>query len=259
MRSSVAAFLLCASCASCAMGPAAAHACSAQQVEADFGVLTSALDERARGALARIAPPGHRLLAARSYLRAGALLAQRWSWTAEEIAAYERSQEYRTLRGEIAKVTERFESQNPGYTLYVNLSARSVDLQLERWSSNASVARAAAQILEAAVEAHCRPQADVAKLPGPARLRQFLVDWRPPVLPTLAAPGLSRHGRLRAFDFQVKRGDRVVAGPDSSTIATVWTAQGWTTRVRTAVRAATTKLDGPLEHPNEPWHYVYEP
>jgi hypothetical protein len=237
-----------------------ARACSTQQVEADLGVLAAALDARARGALARIAPPGHRLLAARSYLRAGAALAARWSWTAEEIAAYERSQEYRTLRGEIAKVTRRFESQNPGYTLYVNLTARSVDQQLERWSSNASVARAAAQILEAAIESHCRPQtSDAAKLAGPARLRQFLVDWRPPVLPTLAAPGLSRHGQLRALDFQVKRGDRIVAGPDSSTIATIWAAQGWTTRVRTAVSAVSTKLEGPLEHPNEPWHYVYEP
>src|SRR5262245_29063947 len=185
--------------AALAAGPAAAAECAAPQLEAALGALTAGLDARPRAVLARIDGLGRRLLATRSYLRAGSELPARWSWTAQEIAAYELSGEYRALLREIAKVRRRFEELNPGYTLYVNLTARSVDLQLQRWNSNASVTRAAAQILDAALEHDCDG------------LQRFLVDWRPPVLPTLAAPGLSRHGQLRAFDFQVKQGDRIVA------------------------------------------------
>jgi hypothetical protein len=90
-------------------------------------------------------------------------------------------------------------------------------------------------------------------------LRPFLVEWRPATLPTLAAPGLSLHGQLRAFDFQIQRGDQTIAGPDSTTIRGVWAAQGWTERLATAVRSASTRLQGPLRTPDEPWHYVYSP
>jgi hypothetical protein len=252
--------LLCAAlfsaAASGASAPAPAHACGDGEVAADLQTVAADLDPRARDTLARIDGLGRQLLAARSYLRAGPGLAARWSWTAAQITAYQGSAEYRALRAEIAAVTRRFEALNPGYTLYANLEARSVDLQLTRWNQNASVTRAAETLRTAAVADRCR---DSDLTTTPARLRRFLVDWRPPALPTLAAPGLSLHGQLRAFDVQVKQGDRIVAGPDSSTIASVWTAQGWTRKLRTAVRSASTALRGPLEYPDEPWHYVYEP
>jgi len=240
------------------LSASAARACSEQQVKADLRVLTATLDERARGALARMGGLGRRLLATRSYLRAGEELESRWSWTPAQFDAYQRSQEYTDLRGEIAKVSERFEALNPGYTLHVNLEPRSVDLQLALWNANRSVTRAATQLRKAALRERCGRGAS-SDPSGHARLRQFLIDWRPPVLPTLAAPGLSRHGQLRAFDFQVEQDGRIVAGPDSTSIATVWTAQGWTARLRAAVRSASQALEGPLEHPDEPWHYVYEP
>jgi hypothetical protein len=50
-----------------------------------------------------------------------------------------------------------------------------------------------------------------------------------------------------------------VAGPDTSTIRSLWLAEGWKERVRAAVQSASHSFRGPLEFPDEPWHYVYEP
>ena len=77
--------------------------------------------------------------------------------------------------------------------------------------------------------------------------------------PTLAAPGLSRHGRMQAVDFQVKQGDRTVAGPSYAQVAPVWEGQGWSQRLARAVHATSDRFTGPLATPNEPWHYEYEP
>ncbi len=71
-----------------------------------------------------------RLLATRAYLRAGDTLRSRWSWTADEIQAHARSPEYRALLDETDRVRQRFESQNPGYRLYANTEARSLELQI---------------------------------------------------------------------------------------------------------------------------------
>jgi hypothetical protein len=243
-----------------AVQPAPAWGCGEADLGAELRALAAALDARAGAALDRIDGIGRRLLAARSYLRTGAALGERWSWTADEIATYRRSAEYAAMRSELANVTRRFEELNPGHTLYVNLEARSFELQLSRWNTNASVARAADGLLAAALAKRCATSRDAgAFVPNPDLLRSFLVAWRPPALPSLAAPGLSLHGQLRAFDFQVKRGERIVAGPDTSTIRGVWLAEGWKERVRTAVQSASRSFRGPLEVPDEPWHYVYEP
>jgi hypothetical protein len=243
-----------------AASPGPARACSDEAVAADLRAVSATLDERARAALTRVEGLGRQLLAARSYLRAGDGLTARWSWTPEQIAAHQRSREHRALRAELARVTRRFEELNPGYTLYANLEARPFDLQLSRWNENPSVARAAERLRQAAVADRCRaPGTREPRSAEPARLRRFLADWRPPALPTLAAPGLSLHGQLRAIDFQVQQGDRVIAGPEAATIRTVWTAQGWTEKLRAAVRSTSTTLRGPLEYPDEPWHYAYEP
>lgn len=218
----------------------------------------AAFDPRAAAALDRIDGLGRRLLAARAYLRAGPALAERWSWSQSQIDQYPGSTLQRALDAEIDKVRVAFEIDNPGYTLWVNPEVRSVELQVERWNQNATVASAADSLLEEVRRAATSGRNDSA---GKAEARTWFADVLrnavPKPTPPLAAPGLSRHGRMQAVDFQVRRGEETVAGPNQDEIATVWDAQGWCERLVRAVRFASDRFEGPLVTPNEPWHYEY--
>jgi hypothetical protein len=201
-----------------------------------------------------------RLLALRAYLRAGDTLESRWSWSAEEIRVYLSSAEYRNAITELEHIRARFERDNPGCTLYVNTEVRSLETQVERWNTNASVGKVAAELLRAAAEEVKAPAyASISSAEGSLRFARFLRDWRPSRAANLAAPGLSLHGRGRAFDLQVERGGVIVAGTDASTVAAVWDAQGWTRKLAAAVEATSDKFHGPLASPREPWHYEYKP
>jgi hypothetical protein len=220
----------------------------------------AAIDARlpgpARAAMARIDEAPRRLLAARAYLRAGKDLGSRWSWSAAEIDAYEKSQEYLDLLRAIAAVQARFEARNPGYSLYVNTRARSLDLQLERWNENPSVG-ATAQDLERAALRELK-LGNYPRAPGAefvARFAEFLRNWRPPRAAPLAAPGLSLHGRSRAVDFQITKDGRIIAPTETAKVATVWERDGWAAKLAAAVRGSS--FVGPLQAPNEPWHYEY--
>lgn len=205
---------------------------------------------QAQTALMRIDGVPRKLLALRSYLRADKDLALRWSWTEEQIRAYQASPEYARAMREITRVQRRFAELNPGYQLFVNLDVRSLDLQLLRWNENASVG-VAADSLVASASLACKP--------GGQGFAAWLAAWQPSPPPNLAAPGLSPHGQARAFDFQVKQGDVLVAGTDARRIAQDWTRSGWTERLRRAVNEASPAFVGPLRAPNEPWHYAYAP
>lgn len=232
-------------------GPAAVHPY--------LVAVTHELPPVARDALQRIGDPPRRLLAARGYLRAGEQLDERWSWSAEQIRAYEAGPDYRDLLAEIATVRARFEAQNPGYSLYANTAARSLDLQLARWNSNASVGVIAERLHAAAareLSGNAYPAHPDAK--ATARFARFLRAWRPvPFAAPLAAPGLSLHGRSRAIDFQVMQNGRIIAPTEVAKVHSVWEAQGWARRLPAAVRG--TRFVGPLQSPNEPWHYEYAP
>lgn len=219
--------------------------------------VTHDLPAGAKDALQRIDGKPRQLLAARAYLRAGQQLQSRWSWSADEIRTYEASQEYADLLAEIALVRARFEAANPGYSLYANTAARSLDLQLQRWNSNKSVGVIAKQLQKAAERELARstypadPDAKATLL-----FTDFLRAWRPvPAAPPLAAPGLSLHGRSRAIDFQVTRKGRIIAPTEVSKAGSVWERQGWARRLAAAMRD--TRFVGPLQSPNEPWHYEY--
>ena len=225
-----------------------------------FSALRTQLDPRAQAVLERIRDPGRQMLAARAYLRAGTTLDGRWSWTQEQIARYAGSPAQIRFDAEISKVRQVFEQQNPGYTLFVNPDVRSLDLQLQRWNENRSVGQAALRLESVVRTALGNPAFPV---PGTAaaatQFAMLLREHRPQPIPTLAAPGLSAHGQMSAVDFQVKRGSRLIAGPDSSHVGAVWIAQGWRDRLHTAVTAASTHFIGPLVSPAEPWHYDYQP
>ena len=90
------------------------------------------------------------------------------------------------------------------------------------------------------------------------RFADFLRAWRPvPAAAPLAAPGLSLHGRSRAIDFQIVQNGRIIAPTEVAKVRSVWEGQGWASKLAAAMRD--TRFVGPLQSPNEPWHYEYAP
>jgi hypothetical protein len=214
------------------------------------------IDPRAAAALRHIDGPDRRLLALRSYLRSARQIEERWSWSRAELAAAEGSQAQARYVAAVAQVRCVFEARHPGYTLYANPEVRSLEVQLQAWNDNASVGRAAARMQADLARAVARPGFPRPGTPaGHDAFRALLVNYRPSPAPTLAAPGLSRHGRMQAIDFQVRRGARTVAAPRASTVASDWHAGGWSARLAEAISLADVGLTGPLRSPDEPWHY----
>lgn len=209
----------------------------------------STLPDVARSTLEHIVGTPRQLLALRSYLRVRDL-EHRWSWTDAQISDYRESPEQLLAQQALAHVQARFSERNPGYALYVNTRVRSLDTQLARWNTNASVG-AAADALDKDAEVACKTDA--------SGFAQWLQGWQPPMPATLAAPGLSSHGQARAFDFQVQQGDRIIAGTDSGSIDTDWEAGDWAERLAQAIQDAGPAFEGPLCSPWEPWHYTFNP
>ena len=253
----LAAVSLVASVLACA-GIATARADDADAVGHWVDALAARQDPRVADALARIDGSGRRLLALRAYMRSGNHLAERWSWTDAQIEAYRQTREYRELQEEVEQVRSAFAAANPGYELWVNPQVRSLDVQVEHWNTNESVG-AAATNLEASFSAFVATPAVASQKPDAAlaAVERFLLEHRPTPAPTIAAPGLSPHGQMRAIDFQVQSNGRLVAGTQTSVIAEAWDAAGWTARLEEAVRTGSQRFIGPLESPREPWHYTY--
>ena len=220
----------------------------------DAAAIATHLDPRARDTLARIPDLGRRLLALRSYLRAGSTLPERWSWSEQEVRDFEQSQEFCDAQAEVDRVVAAFAAAFAGYTLYVNREVRSLDVQIERWNSNASVDAASRTLLDDLRVA----SAQRARGKGADWLRDSLMSWTLAMPVTLAAPGLSAHGQSRAFDFQVERDGAIVAGTEAEHATRDWDAAGWTERLKQVVARASARLRGPLETPREPWHYYYD-
>jgi hypothetical protein len=218
------------------------------------------LDARVVGALGRINETGRRLLALRSYLRSEGSIASKWSWSAEEIERYKTTNEFRNALAEVENVRKKFESLNPGYSLHVNTEVRSLEAQLKNWNETKSVQVAAEDLFGAAgTEISRPPYKTVPDQKSLASFERFLKNYKVVSPPTVAVPGLSPHGQLRAFDFQIKQGDKIIAGTNAAMLKDVWDGQGWTEKLRAAVTAASKKLTGPLASPREPWHYTYTP
>ena len=238
---------------------ASPQATSAQDLVADhLERLAPELHEYAAAALARIVGTDRQLLAARAYLRGHAHLAERWAWSQAQIDAYPGSPLQQRLDAAVDRVRRAFEAENPGHTLYVNPQVRSLDTQLDHWNRNESVGLAA-KFMYAVVERRVSdpdfPSVDSEG--GSASFRRVVLELEPSPTPTLAAPGLSPHGQMHAVDFQVRAGERTVAGPSQKEIAEVWERLGWRAKLEAAVRAGGGQFRGPLAHPYEPWHYDY--
>lgn len=208
---------------------------------------SSGLPKDARDTLARIDGLPRQVLALRSYVRARNI-SDRWTWSPQEVTIYMRSPEHAAAESAVNSVSAQFAAENPGYRLYANTQIRDLDIQLSRYNQNLSVGRVADTIVSDAAAACTR---------APEKFADWLSSWRPPVAANLAAPGLSPHGQARAFDFQVYKGDILIAGTDSGQITDVWIGRGWADRLARAVRKASPAFEGPLQSPNEPWHYTY--
>ena len=220
--------------------------------------VAATLPRDAAATLQAIEGTPRRLLAARAYLRAGETLKSRWSWSAKQIEAHAKSAEYRALIAETDAIRRRFEAQNPGYTLYANTEVRSLELQIARFNANKSVGKVADTLQKSALAELAKPAyATPDDAESVQRFSEFLTRWRPPVAAPLAAPGISRHGQLRAIDFQIMKDGVIVALTDTASVKRHWDAPGWTEKLQAAV--AGSKFRGPLQSPYEPWHYEYDP
>jgi hypothetical protein len=211
------------------------------------------LDPRAIAALRQIVGADRRLLAVRAYLRAGASLDSRWSWSQAQLDAYPSTPEGKAAAADLDAVVAAFATANPGFTLRVNRLPRSLEAQIAHWNENRSVGTVAAALV-ASLE---RRFAASGGVPDAAAVRSALIEWQPAVAAALAAPGLSAHGQARAFDFQIEHAGQVIAGLDAATARRAWDAAGWTGKLRAAVTRAGERFAGPLQSPYEPWHYAW--
>lgn len=228
-------------------------------LQAHSSAIAEQLSARAQAVLERIPDVDRRLLAARAYLRSGRNVDDRWSWTQAQMDAYRDSPEQQQALAELERIRTRFAELNPGYTLHVNTDVRSLEVQLERWNSNPGVLRTAAQLQRAMLREVESGNYPTDPTPAStASFSKFLQSWSPSPPPPLAAPGLSRHGQARAFDFHIMQGDRIVAGTDMAAVKSVWDRHGWTNKLKAAVESASDRFSGPLAAPYEPWHYEYE-
>ena len=141
-------------------------------------------------ALKQIPDPGRKLLALRSYVRYGAKIADRWSWTEEQIKAFQGSPEQQALLADIAAVNEHFKAANPGYEIYVHGTVRSLDDQLASWNKNESVGRGAEEILAAYKTAFGEDGLEPEKI-DVKKLDAWLRGFMPSKRANLAAPGLT--------------------------------------------------------------------
>ena len=220
--------------------------------------IDSLAPEQARKALSEIPTIGRKLLALRSYLRARSTLADRWSWTRQEIEAFQESDERQALLAEVAAVIADFAFANPGYTLYANTRVRSLETQIRKWNTNASVGQAAKELILAWHEKFPEPMPDLDHL-NLLKIRNWLSQFKPTNRAKLAAPGLTRHGRANAIDFQVMQNGKFIAGTDSRQIESVWQKNGWAIKLKASILNAGPSFKGPLMRPYEPWHYDYVP
>ena len=209
-------------------------------------------------ALMQIPDPGRKLLALRSYVRYGAKIADRWSWTDDQIKAFQGSPEQQTLLADIAAVNEHFKTVNPGYEIYVHGTVRSLDDQLASWNKNKSVGVGAEEILAAQKVAFGEDGLEPEKIEL-KKLDAWLRGFMPSKRANIAAPGLTLHGRAHAIDFQVMKDGSIYAGANSKQVESIWRSEGWDRKLKASMEAAGQSFSGPMTNPDEPWHYDYAP
>jgi hypothetical protein len=230
------------------------------KVDAYFRAASATLGTRPQEALQRIPDRERHLLAVAHYLRRRHEVDSLWAWSAEQARAHRQTAAFRRMMVQVGRVRRAFTERNPGYVLVTDTNPRPLQSQLRYWNREPSVFWAARELDDSAtgwLASELFP--DFPDTTALGRFIQRVEAYSPARLPTVAVPGLSLHGQLRAFDFAVVRRREVVAGPQSASIDSVWDRGGWTARLRTAVRESGSAFAGPMNAPPEPWHYDYLP
>jgi hypothetical protein len=198
-----------------------------------------------------------RLLAMRRYLRLQdgdhVDLHAIWTWSDEQVQDSLREGTARDLMDEAARVQAAFARNNPGYRLGVS-PPRTLPRQVQLWVTSASARTAGERLLRLSSRELAKPEYDLP--PHMTRVQAFATWLRRRTIdpePGNAAPGTSDHGQVRAVDFVVMEGRRVIAGTSRASIPHAWTDSGWAQRLVEAT--AGTRLRGPLRVPYEPWHW----
>lgn len=197
-------------------------------------------------------PQAVQILALRRYLRlGGARIVAQWPWNQEQIK--EHAKESKELELEAKLVQMNFADANPGYSLAIS-PIRSLDKQVRLWCNNGSVQKAATHLLPVVRAEIAASQYLESPIESAVKAFQtFLSKVRVHPEPTSAAPGTSDHGQNRAVDFIVMKDGKAIADTTSSTIVPNWRIPGWEKALIDA--AASTRLEGPLPNPYEPWHW----
>jgi hypothetical protein len=180
-----------------------------------------------------------------------------WTWSEVEERAYETTEMAAFVNGEISKVTNQFALTNRGHRLGTS-PMRSLKAQIRLWNGNAHVRNVGLGLKKAAIIELAKKT--YPRSPDLASIMSFLSFIRSCHLVdqlTSAVPGTSDHGQMRAVDFVIldTRGN-LVAGTDTSSIATQWHAPGWHVKLNDAILKSRSAFDGPLKSPYEPWHYM---
>lgn len=222
--------------------------------------VSTTLDSAMRAAVSRVPSPERRLLVVRGYVRRVHRKAAEWSWSRAQVAEYRKTREYRELTDHVAEAQRCFAQLNPGYRIDAAIEVRTLDEQIHNWNTVVSIGVSGREIVDTALIV----LADTTLPAVPdslaiARFRAFLDGYELVNTPTVAVPGFSEHGQLRAFDFKVYRGRKLIAGTTTATIAEKWEAAGWACKLAEAICQISDRFVGPLFEPYEPWHYAYRP
>ena len=215
------------------------------------------LDKRVQSALKQIDGTPRKLLALKTYIDAKGIKG-RWAWTNNEMAVYRKSMDFRIANAEVDKVISLFQRTYPGLQLRTSKLARSLEDQIQLWNKTPSVKAASANLMKQVAKA-LKPPAypDNATKSSLTKFQALLRKHSTQPVPTVAVPGLSHHGQLRAYDFVIWQGDKILAGTDGASIRNQWIGGRWGEKLRQIVYSASNRFEGPLKSPNEPWHFTY--
>jgi hypothetical protein len=240
--------------------------------------LVNVQQERVQRVLTQIPNKYRQLMAVHGFVRHAGRINPRWPMTDAEETTFRGSSAGQAMQHEIQAIQRAFASAHRGYSLRVNPRARSLDTQITAWNGSGRGGRIAENLgrdlwrragteLDSGTTYPEPPTATskeafrrwIAQHPRTGLNLRARVDRTTYHMPTLATPGLSDHGRLRAIDFEVRRGGDIIATSDSTTESrAIWRGvPNWQTRLNNVITGVSANWDGPLERPDEPWHYTY--